>query len=349
MFPRNRESRFRPPTTETSPPEPRYGIFHGDRLPMTDNCIEIVIPGIRGGAAATAEKKDPRKPDRTNQDRCVVAPHMCAVADGVGSSAAGELAAQTLAEELLKQDPETDPSFQAIIDRTIERYQADPAIDDSSGACFAACRIVDVSGEQEVKIEVTRVGDCRIIIVAPDGTKIQYHSLDESQVQYQIEKRAITVDEGLVAFAFSNQTTRDVSKTSAGLHSLSQIDSEELLVPRGSRVIMMSDGVIGNFSNAELIRAIAGKNSRDAIAYLDALIDQRLVDFHTAFQAYCEKKSLKTFTQIGRNEMFMLKRQYVQDVWAQIDPVTGKPRNHFDDGFKAWPQRDDRTMIILDI
>ncbi len=311
--------------------ETGVGVFAGEfRKPMRDTIQEFMLAGGVKGVAATAAKRYERQlniPEDDNQDRVVVGRDLVAVVDGFGGGDNGRDAAQVLAEELLRLS-EGVP-FERAIQGATAQYIAHPdKFQEDDGACFAACRVLEKT-EGGRFVEMAHLGDCRIIVLNAAGEVIE-ESEDDSLVNRRVKKGELSESNALVS-----QQRNIVSRYVSIAYSGTKITPRMRFVPNGGRVILASDGVMDNFSTAELAREAHGKTASEAIAHVDQLIDQRVA-------------WLKQYLADKSGEKSLVIARLIEEQWESADPATGKSENCFPDGFQALPKRDDRALVILD-
>lgn len=300
------------------------------RKPMREAIQEFVLAGGVQGAAATAAKRCEDQLNistEDNQDRVVVGNDIVAVVDGFGGGQNGRDAAQVLAEELLRLSPGVP--FDRAIESAITQYNANPdKFQEDDGACFAACRVIEKTADGQF-VEMAHLGDCRVIVLDAAGTVIE-ESEDDSLVNRRVKKGELSESDALVS-----QQRNIVSRYVAAPYQGTKITPRMRFVPSGGRVILVTDGVMDNFSTAELAREVHGKTAREAIVHIDTIIDARVQWFEKWKKEY------------SGNPRIIISR-LIEEQWETADPVTGKSADCFPDGFQALPKRDDRGMVIVD-
>lgn len=311
--------------------ETSAGVFAGElKKPMRETICEFELVGGVKGAAATAAKRYETQlnvREDENEDRVVIGRDLVAVVDGFGGGDNGRDAAQVLGEELLRLSPGV--SVNRAVEGSVAQYIARPdKFNDDDGACFAACRILEKKPTGQW-VELSHLGDCRVIVLDATGNVIE-ESEDDSFVNKRLKTGELTESAAVVSHD-RNRVSKYVSEAYHGV----KITPRMQFVPNGGRVILVTDGVMDNFSTAELAREVHGKTAHEAIAHVDQLIDQRVA----WLEEYLADKS---------GEKSHLIDQLLEEQWEQASPDTNKSANCFADGFEALPKRDDRAMVILD-
>jgi serine/threonine protein phosphatase PrpC len=312
--------------------ETGVGVFAGElKKPMRETIRELELVGGVKGAAATAAKRYETQfnvPEDDNQDRIIIGRDLVAVVDGFGGGENGRDAAQVLAEELLRVS--SGVSLERATQGAIAQYNTSPEkFKENDGACFATCRVLEKTSTGQW-VELSHLGDCRVIVLDETGNVIE-ESEDDSFVNQRLKTGELTESAALVSHD-RNRVSKYVAEAYHGV----KITPRMCFVPNGGRVILVTDGVMDNFSTVELAREVHGKTAREAITHVDQLIDQRVA----WLEDYLADKS---------GEKTHLIDQLIEEQWEPADPDRQKPENCFPDGFQALPQRDDRGMIILDL
>ena len=220
------------------------------------------------------------------------------------------------------------PVNQAVEGSVAQYIAQSEKFNEDDGACFAACRILEKTSTGQW-VELSHLGDCRVIVLDATGNVIE-ESEDDSLVSRRVKKGELSERAALVSQQ-RNMVSRYVSVAHRGV----TITPRMQFVPNGGRVILVTDGVMDNFSTAELAREVHGKSAQEAIAHADQLIDQRVA----WLVEYLANKS---------GEESLLIDQLIEEQWEPANTDMNKPENCFPDGFGALPKRDDRAMIILD-
>jgi serine/threonine protein phosphatase PrpC len=209
-------------------------------------------------AAAT----DPGLVRRHNEDRYVADAELAffVVVDGMGGHASGEVASETIAEEVTAFIRETahdsdttwpfglDPSLSPLANRLqvairsanrrlAARVQNDASLD-GTGATLAAALF---GGD---RLAVSNVGDCRAYLLR-DGTLSQI-TRDHSLVAEQVALGLIDSKQAR-HHPLRHVVTRAVSGDASML-----VDVWEMTVRPGDRLLLCSDGIHGVLTDAEL-------------------------------------------------------------------------------------------------
>jgi len=186
-----------------------------------------------------------------NEDRAFIstANDFIAAIDGMGGAGGGEIAAQIIAEEF--QRISTHGSVQEAIRVASERMVNEGI--GSGGAVFAGARILE-----DGSIEVSHVGDARVIIVGPDG-EIIHESLDHSPVQEMVRDGIITKEQ-----AIDHPMGHIVRNPVTGSGEIAEVETHIISdVPQGSRVLVFSDGIGDNLTNQELADISVGRSAEE--------------------------------------------------------------------------------------
>ena len=202
-----------------------------------------------------------------NEDSSVVTDSLFAVADGMGGHEAGEvasaLAVQALAEGWdAAKGPISREQIQACLD------DADETIREATGAKAGTTLTgaVLVEADDQLKWLVFNIGDSRTYL-HHEG-ELRQLTRDHSQVQEMYESGMISADE------LRDHPNRNVITRALGAGSLDSGDFTTMHVQTGQRLLMCSDGLTGELTDAEISKILgAGRSPQDTV---DWLIQQAL-------------------------------------------------------------------------
>ncbi|MBN1933646.1 MAG: Stp1/IreP family PP2C-type Ser/Thr phosphatase [Anaerolineae bacterium] len=187
-----------------------------------------------------------------------------AVADGMGGHAAGEVASQlaidTLFQEYYRDDgpviPMTARLEQAITVANRAVYRQ--SVSDKAQSGMGTTLVVAVVREDW--LTVASVGDSRVYLLRGGETKQITH--DHSWVAEQVEAGVLTEDEAR-AHIYRSVVTRSI-----GHHQDVQIDTFEFLLDSGDIVLLCSDGLSGQVSDAEIALTLGQNPLNEAVERL---------------------------------------------------------------------------------
>ncbi|GAB3191546.1 PP2C family protein-serine/threonine phosphatase [Nesterenkonia suensis] len=197
-----------------------------------------------------------------NEDSSVVTDSLFAVADGMGGHEAGEvasaLAVQALAEGWdAAPGPITRVDLQAFLDDADERIRR--ATDAKAGTTLTGAVLVET--EARLQWLVFNVGDSRTYL-HHDGA-LQQLTRDHSQVQDMLESGIITADE------LRGHPNRNVITRALGAGDLLGGDFTTAPVAAGQRLLVCSDGLTGELTDARIAEILAaGRSPQDTVDWL---------------------------------------------------------------------------------
>ncbi len=187
-----------------------------------------------------------------NEDRMTSSATLCAVADGMGGHAAGEIASQQAIAEL--EQLATGAAIQvADLDRAIARAnQRLLELGDQQrgyhglGTTLTGIALVDVAGREHWA--VFNVGDSRVYRFA-DAT-LQQLTVDHSVVQELLDTGRISADEA------RSHPRRNVVTRSLGTDPAPVADIEVYEPLPGERFLVCSDGLTNELIDAEIAQVL---------------------------------------------------------------------------------------------
>ncbi len=192
-----------------------------------------------------------------NQDMVLDRPNLYAVADGMGGHAGGEVAARLAVETLeaaFGRWPTSVGLREAVEEANVAVWRESQVHPDlhGMGTTLTALAVVDESGGQAT-LALANVGDSRAYLFSRGAlTQITFdHSLAEERVRLG----EMTEAEAAV------HPQRHILTRALGVSADVQVDVWELGAPRGTRVLLCSDG-LSNEVGPEEIAAILERGDR---------------------------------------------------------------------------------------
>jgi protein phosphatase len=209
----------------------------------------LTVTTLKGGAAT-----DVGRVRQINEDRYLCEEDLFAVADGVGGHQAGEVAAQTAVETLLKLfvDKTTDGLVNAVHDanEAVWRLAQTTSEKRGMGTTITALGLVRKDGED--LLALANVGDSRVYRLQ-DGELLQLTD-DHSLVEEMVREGKLTREEAGV------HPQRSIITRALGMEPDIEVDSWELIPYRGDRLLLCSDGLTNELSDdriAATLRQVA--------------------------------------------------------------------------------------------
>jgi protein phosphatase len=196
---------------------------------------------------------------------CVEGPAcaMVAVADGVSSSAAGDVASQTAIEVLIRAYREAPPTvhsgqrlYRAVQQANIAIYDRSIAVPELRGMATTLTAVALERGE----LTAVHVGDCRVYLV-------RNGAIEQLTKDHTVAAEKVRL--GLMS--------RERARTHADRSTLTRSVGRELIVSRdrltrrllqGDAVLLCSDGMHGVLADEEMARLVAGRDARGACRVL---------------------------------------------------------------------------------
>ncbi|MCA0144891.1 PP2C family serine/threonine-protein phosphatase [Blastococcus sp. LR1] len=205
-----------------------------------------------------------------NQDRCLGAPPVFAVADGMGGHAGGaqasELAVARLGE--LAQSPTVSvEAIQAALERADDDIAAmGKAIGATNRPGTTVAGIALVEGNGSPLWAAFHVGDSRVYRWGAEG--LERVSSDHSVVQRLIDAGQITEERALT------HPQRHMITRALGFGDRAGADVTLLPVEDGQRFLLCSDGLTGDVDDGRIAELMAADTDEQALA--DGLVDVAL-------------------------------------------------------------------------
>ncbi|MEA2826281.1 MAG: family protein phosphatase [Actinomycetota bacterium] len=209
---------------------------------------------LKGGAAT-----DVGRVRQINEDRYLCEDDLFAVADGVGGHQAGEVAAQTAVETLLKaftantgQGRTTDGLVDAIqnANDAVWRLAQTTSEKRGMGTTITVAALVHEDGDD--LLALANVGDSRVYRLQ-NGELLQLTD-DHSLVEEMVREGKLTREEAGV------HPQRSIITRALGMEPDIEVDSWELIPYRGDRLLLCSDGLTNELSDdriAATLRQVA--------------------------------------------------------------------------------------------
>ncbi len=209
---------------------------------------------LQGGAAT-----DVGRVRQINEDRYLCEDDLFAVADGVGGHQAGEVAAQTAVETLLKaftantsHGRTTDGLVDAIQDANdaVWRLAQTTSEKRGMGTTLTVAALVHEDGDD--LLALANVGDSRVYRLQ-NGELLQLTD-DHSLVEEMVREGKLTREEAGV------HPQRSIITRALGMEPDIEVDSWELIPYRGDRLLLCSDGLTNELSDdriAATLRQVA--------------------------------------------------------------------------------------------
>lgn len=198
-------------------------------------------------AFRAASATDTGKVRSSNQDRCLATSALVAVADGMGGHVGGEIAART-AIDALQRSFAASRSASGLASATIQANRAvfDQSERDGSlrgmGTTLTAAAIVG-TGRRE-RVAVANVGDSRAYLLR-DGELVQLTD-DHSLVEEMVRNGELTPAEA------ATHPHRHVLTRALGIDESVKVDTWEIDPAAGGRLLLCSDGLTNECSDAEI-------------------------------------------------------------------------------------------------
>ena len=212
------------------------------------------------GAGAT----DVGRVRQINEDRYLVEDDLFVVADGVGGHQAGEVAAQTAVEAIRRSLSErTTEGLVAAIEeanRAVWELAQTNREKRGMGTTLTAVAVVNEDGEDH--LAVANVGDSRAYLFQ-QGELMQLTE-DHSLVEELVREGQITAEEAQV------HPQRSIITRALGMEPQIEVDSWQLIPYRGDRILLCSDGLTNEVTEARIastLRQLAdpGEAARDLV------------------------------------------------------------------------------------
>lgn len=196
-----------------------------------------------------------------NEDRALEGPALFAVADGMGGHAAGEVAAR-VSLDVLKESFDHDPSEVGLLQgvRNANRAVWDMAQADVSLRGMGTTLTIGAflaSGADEC-FAVVNVGDSRAYLYH-SGDFLQL-TLDHSVAEEMMRRGELSMEEALV------HPHRHILTRALGVAPTVEIDGWRVFARGGDRLLLCSDGLTNEVSDADIARVLARREDPSAAA-----------------------------------------------------------------------------------
>jgi PPM family protein phosphatase len=197
---------------------------------------------------ASAGSTDVGKVRRINEDSFLVGPGMYAVADGMGGHAAGDVASQLVIDACRDLIGDLPVSLRAVEDLVNEanrrvREHARAAGTEGMGTTLVGVMLFDNGGDDG--LVVVNVGDSRCYGWDETGGLVRL-TQDHSVVQELVDAGAISDTEAM------SHPERNVVTRAIGIEDAVAADFVVLPQLPGQRLLLCSDGVCGQLTDAEI-------------------------------------------------------------------------------------------------
>jgi len=289
-----------------------------DETDMKKNAKEIRLPnGIRMvfGSDEGANYKD------HNEDGLVVDPQtgIVTVLDGMGGQGiknAGMIATEIISQELARTRPTDAISLQSSL------VSASRAIDAANlgggGSTLMSVRAEQRNGKYDVQYSFC--GDSGLVMIDASG-KVAAYEGGHSLVGDLVNVGEVSDDEALYHQS-RNLVTRAVD------HSVQmkpwQIEHKKMDLPKGSRLVIGSDGLTDNLTPEEIASIVKGKSADQAYNDLVDVVKARMTNANDILE--------KTGKKMGGD-------------WFSARASQGK----FADGYRSQPKPDNLTIVVVDL
>lgn len=189
---------------------------------------------------------------QANEDSVLAQPPVFAVADGMGGHARGDMASHAAVTELARlaqlDRPVVPEDVTDALGRAAARIRESMAGDESvAGTTVAGAVLTEQDGE--LFWLVFNVGDSRVYRCTPQ--QIEQVSVDHSLVQEMVDSGAISRDEA------RHHPQRNVITRAVGTGPLPQVDFWMLRAGGPEHLVLCSDGLFGELSDAEIGEVVA--------------------------------------------------------------------------------------------
>lgn len=187
-----------------------------------------------------------------NQDRAVVEPRFCAVADGMGGHQGGEVAAQMAIETLRRTLGETQPSGELLREAVREANHAvwERSLGDDQlrgmGTTLTVLALVGEDGHEHLAL--ANVGDSRAYLWRT-GTLSQV-TADHSLVQDLVRAGRITESQA------AEHPGRHILTRALGVDSHVDVDMWNFQPMDGDRFLLCSDGLVNEVDDTQIARIL---------------------------------------------------------------------------------------------
>lgn len=225
---------------------------------------------------------DPGRTRKNNEDAFLADPalRLCAVADGMGGYAAGEVASRT-AVEVLKRGLSRRVEEMEAVDARGDSWQVQALLEQ---AAQEACAEVHSLARERAEYQgmgttlaalwlsprrafLAHVGDSRIYLIREGEAHLLTE--DHSLVKELLRQGRLTEQEAR-EFPYPNAVTRAV-----GPHPVVEVDTLDLEVAAGDRFLLCSDGLHRYLADDEVVGLVSGREPREAVEAMVRLANER--------------------------------------------------------------------------
>jgi serine/threonine protein phosphatase PrpC len=241
----------------------------------------------------------------TNEDRVVVDPvrNFVAVVDGVGGDRGGEVSAQILAEAL-KKNPTN-------IQRALENAYAqmvDEEIGEQGGAVFISAEIIE-DPQKRKYLDINQVGDATLFVADKAGV-VRFNSIAHGPVAEFVKDGTITADEALY-----HQRRNEVYDTVNGREAAQAIRYSSIILEKGDRVFIMTDGISDNLTSEEISHLTNQMSIEQAMQVISDVTGRRMKDYKKILESTKDRRK----------------------------------QGRYSDGYRSAPKPDNRSLVIVEI
>lgn len=214
-----------------------------------------------------------------NEDALFVrAPHLFAVADGMGGHAAGEVASRetirafaAATRELRREECKENAAgvlWYALQKANSHVYKMANGREEWKGMGTTMTSLyLEETEEQEYKAYIAHVGDSRMYIYSADEEKLVQVTRDQTYVANLVAKGEITPEEAEI------HPQRHMLMKAIGVEEELRPDVLEMKLNKANRVLLCSDGLSDMLQEAEILELFKIENLE---ALADALLEKAL-------------------------------------------------------------------------
>ena len=204
-----------------------------------------------------------------NEDAVVVDPESMAFAvidgmGGMGAEKSGQQATNILAEEFQKvfeglEETNGSESFKEIFETAIgkaqesarERMKSDGRVGEG-GAVYVAAKI------HKNEMHIAHMGDAKLVVIGQDGA-----------IRFATQDHNLANEKQKTGLSISPEDKAFVTRAVRGVDAF-DIEFNKIILQKGDRVIVASDGLWDNLEPEEVLSITSSKNIKEAFAQLDA-------------------------------------------------------------------------------
>jgi len=247
-----------------------------------------------------------------NEDSYQAVPelNLFVLSDGMGGLEAGEVASRMAVEAIVThvREAETNPSLPLTGDRIegasetsnrlasairLANQVVHKAAEQNGNAQAMGATVVAVRFTGE-RMSLAHVGDSRAYRLRKDG--LEQLTQDHSFVAEQLRRGVMTPDEA------GSSTLQNVLVRALGVDAIVEVDVTEELVMEGDMILLCSDGLTRELSDAQIAAVL--RETGDAQEAADLLIDLAKQagggDNITAILVRPSERAVRAFVRIGR-------------------------------------------------